>query len=70
MPLYDYKCEKCGEQFEQLLSASNKNAAVKCPKCNSTKTTRQFSSFTGTCSAGAGTGAAACPTGTCPFTSN
>lgn len=69
MPLYDYKCEKCGEEFEQLIAAGKKNAAVKCPKCNSTKTARQFSSFTGTCGAAAGN-ASSCPTGTCPFTSN
>lgn len=68
MPLYDYRCEKCGEEFEQLVCSSKKNAAVKCPKCDSTKTVRQFSSFTGTCSAGAG--AASCPTGTCPFANN
>ena len=68
MPLYDYKCAKCGEEFEQLVSASKKKAAVACPTCNSTRTSRQLSSFTGTCSGGAGN--AACPTGTCPFANN
>ena len=74
MPLYDYRCEKCGEEFEQLVSSSKKNAAAKCPKCDSTRTSRQFSSFTGTCNVVSAkpscANSAACPTGACPFANN
>jgi putative FmdB family regulatory protein len=34
MPLYEYKCESCGEEFEQIRSSSDKDE-VKCPKCDS-----------------------------------
>lgn len=45
MPLYEYKCEKCGEKFETLISLSKINDPVECIKCGSKETTRLFSSF-------------------------
>jgi putative FmdB family regulatory protein len=32
MPLYEYKCEKCGHQFEKIQKFSDK-MVKKCPKC-------------------------------------
>lgn len=32
MPTYDYICEKCGHEFEQLQSITS-NPLRKCPKC-------------------------------------
>ena len=35
MPIFEYKCQKCGSQFEHLvIPASTEEAA--CPKCKST----------------------------------
>lgn len=34
MPLYDYTCNKCGEQFEALVL--KQLPAPKCPKCQAT----------------------------------
>jgi len=34
MPCFDYKCKKCGHEFEQLL-ASHKSEPLPCPKCKS-----------------------------------
>ncbi len=45
MPLYEYKCEKCGEKFEMLVSLSKINDPIECIKCGSTETKRLFSSF-------------------------
>ena len=45
MPLYEYKCEKCGEIFETLISLSKINDPVECAKCGSKETTRLFSPF-------------------------
>ena len=40
MPLYDFKCRKCGHRFEELVRL-NDDAA--CPKCGAPKAERQFS---------------------------
>lgn len=40
MPLYEYRCEKCGEDCELLVRKEND---VQCPKCGSLKLARQLS---------------------------
>jgi putative FmdB family regulatory protein len=42
MPVYEYRCDACEEQFEEFLSLSTKPAPP-CPKCGSKKVTRLFS---------------------------
>ena len=32
MPIYDYKCARCGNRFDMLRSVSARDD-VKCPKC-------------------------------------
>ncbi len=32
MPTYEYKCDKCGHQFEQMQGITSKSLR-KCPKC-------------------------------------
>ena len=32
MPLYEYTCDNCGEQFEELVSMSNEDEVL-CPVC-------------------------------------
>ena len=70
MPIYEYRCKKCGNEFEALVSQDRK---AKCMKCGSTRLEKLLSTFSantqptklpcdsGTCSSGA------CPTGSCPF---
>jgi putative FmdB family regulatory protein len=33
MPLFNYKCEKCGKQFEELVRSCSEKVA--CPECKS-----------------------------------
>jgi len=33
MPLYDFKCQKCENQFELFMSISHPRTAVACPEC-------------------------------------
>lgn len=40
MPLYEYKCEKCGHVFEKIEKVSA-STTKKCPKCGA-KAGRQF----------------------------
>ncbi|MEW6067215.1 MAG: zinc ribbon domain-containing protein [Nitrospirota bacterium] len=59
MPIYEYKCNACGEDFEKLVFG---NTEIKCPKCNSKETKKKFSVF---CAAGterplAGTSRSSC----------
>lgn len=35
MPLYEYKCRKCGHRFEKIESV-NSSITKKCPKCGAT----------------------------------
>ena len=42
MPIYEYRCEKCGERFEEFLSTSTKPAPP-CPKCGGENVERLLS---------------------------
>jgi putative FmdB family regulatory protein len=44
MPIYEYRCEECGERFEELVPASAK-AAPPCPGCGAEGAKRLFSMF-------------------------
>ncbi len=43
MPIYEYRCGKCGSNFELLVSGTTKQ--VSCPECSSVKVNRKFSAF-------------------------
>ena len=46
MPRYEYRCEQCGETFEQRETiAEHETAKPKCPKCGGEKLARAFSAF-------------------------
>ncbi len=44
MPIYVYKCRKCGEEFEQFRSISASDDEVACPKCGTKKPQRMICS--------------------------
>ena len=65
MPMFEYKCKKCGHKMEFLERTSN-TGKHKCEKCGNSDLQKLFSSF----SAVSGTkssGSDSCPTGTCPL---
>jgi putative FmdB family regulatory protein len=45
MPVYEYKCKKCGKIFESFRWASEESTEEVCPKCGSKETERQLSVF-------------------------
>ena len=70
MPIYEYHCEKCGEDFEFLVLGSDK---PQCDACNSKRVTKLMSpcGFVSkgaggqTVSTSAGSGCAGCGAGSC-----
>jgi putative FmdB family regulatory protein len=44
MPLYEYRCESCGNEFEELVSASAEHGPP-CPECGAEKPKRLYSTF-------------------------
>lgn len=49
MPLYEYRCDKCGQEFEMNLRFSEADKLPACPKCkkpNAKKKISKVASFT------------------------
>ena len=44
MPLYEYRCQDCGREFEDWKSISRRDEA-ECPACKSAKVTRLVRAF-------------------------
>jgi len=44
MPIYEYRCRDCGEQFEKLVLSSRADQ-VECENCGSSETEKLISSF-------------------------
>jgi putative FmdB family regulatory protein len=66
MPIFEYKCNKCGYKTEFLEKSSGKSKHV-CEKCRSSDMQKLFSGFSVGQSNSTSQGSASCPTGTCPL---
>lgn len=63
MPIYEYHCNDCGDDFERFLRSMFSKEAILCPECGSEHVSKAFSVF-GTASGTSG-GAAASPAAAC-----
>lgn len=67
MPIFEYRCTKCKEEFEELVL--NSNEEISCPKCKSKKIEKKPSVFAHQSDEGfrssAGSSCSACSSGTC-----
>ncbi|MBW1912194.1 MAG: zinc ribbon domain-containing protein [Deltaproteobacteria bacterium] len=45
MPIYEYKCNKCGDNFEQIVFPSDDESNFECPSCCDKDISRIVSSF-------------------------
>ncbi len=44
MPMYDYRCNNCGKEYEELVwSSSTLDEEIKCPECGEQKSQRLLS---------------------------
>jgi putative FmdB family regulatory protein len=76
MPIYEYKCESCGSNYEQMRRMAEADTDLECPACKSHEVNRGLSSFATTSGAsdrapaGGGCGMGACGSGGCAFGNN
>ncbi len=45
MPVYEFKCQKCGNKYELRLGFFHKKEAEKCPQCGNNSPERIYSGF-------------------------
>lgn len=45
MPIYEYKCRKCGHKFGVLQPVTAGRTGAPCPSCGGTDTEREISKF-------------------------
>lgn len=45
MPVYDYICKDCHKSFEVVLTLSEHDQAVACPKCGSKNVEQEVAAF-------------------------
>ncbi len=45
MPMYEYRCQKCGTSFEMLRRMHDSDRELKCPECHGEEVERLHSTF-------------------------
>jgi putative FmdB family regulatory protein len=45
MPIYEYRCEECGKDFEVFVRSPSQQASPICPKCGSHRVRKAMSLF-------------------------
>lgn len=45
MPMYEFQCEKCEAEFEELVASGAEARAVSCPNCGAAGAKRRVSVF-------------------------
>ncbi|MBI2304844.1 MAG: zinc ribbon domain-containing protein [Chloroflexi bacterium] len=45
MPLFEYRCQDCGERFEKLMPLAAEPAPIHCPRCGGESVKRSISLF-------------------------
>ncbi len=66
MPIFEYRCNKCGHITSFLEDTDSREDHV-CKKCGSKNTQKIFSAFA-TGPGKSSSDSSSCPTGTCPLT--
>ncbi|HOO56618.1 MAG TPA: zinc ribbon domain-containing protein [bacterium] len=56
MPIFSYKCEECGNIFDMLVFAGEKDEDMECPACGAKKAKKQVSPFSSSGGSCASTG--------------
>ena len=59
MPIFEYRCAKCGTSFEHFTQRAKDAHQPECPKCGGRRTERILSVFSGRSVSGGGCSSAA-----------
>jgi putative FmdB family regulatory protein len=43
MPIYEYRCDQCRNNFEELATSTTATVEISCPKCGSRKVKKTIS---------------------------
>jgi len=62
MPIYEYRCRRCGERFEKFVRSLSARQVLECPRCGSDEVEKAISLF-GVGSGPRSSGSASCSTG-------
>jgi putative FmdB family regulatory protein len=65
MPIYEYRCRKCGRIFEKIQKVEEGGDLLKCPSCGEQKPEKILSSF---CSSRRSEPSSSCASGSTRFT--
>ena len=60
MPIYEYHCNDCGDDFEKFLRSMFSKETITCPQCGSEHVAKALSLFGTSSSGGGGAPAPAC----------
>jgi putative FmdB family regulatory protein len=60
MPIYEYRCLECGEEFEKLVRFSTATSEIGCPKCGGRQAEKLISAFSTRTSSTVAASAGAC----------
>jgi putative FmdB family regulatory protein len=60
MPIYEFQCQKCKNEFEVLFRSGDEKLKIVCPACKSGKARKMMSAF-----AGGKSGCNSCATTSC-----
>jgi len=72
MPIYEYRCERCGHEFESLVMSREDAENIRCPGCGSVKVAKALSTFAVGAApqkSSAPSCGGSCPSGSCPYRS-
>ena len=66
MPIYEYRCDACGAEFEKRVARGSDSDSVSCPVCGKQHPTQRFSTFAAvTGGSKADSAAPSCSSSTC-----
>ncbi len=49
MPIYEFKCKDCDNEFEMICSANDDTGDIACPRCGERKVEKIISLFSSSC---------------------